>query len=91
MNNDDIDIPKLVAFLPSSVQLIVMEATGKYEQRLLVALIEAGLPAVAINLAKHAISPRPQACWRRPMLSGCQGIVLVCRASSSQKCVLFLT
>ncbi|MFO0659165.1 MAG: IS110 family transposase [Polyangiaceae bacterium] len=49
-NNDDIDIPKLVAFLLSvSVQLIVMEATGKYEQRLLVALIEAGLPAVAIN------------------------------------------
>ena len=48
--NDEPHILSLVANLAARApQLIVMEATGSYQRALLVALLEAGLPAVAVN------------------------------------------
>ncbi|MFO0659587.1 MAG: hypothetical protein U0165_07130 [Polyangiaceae bacterium] len=89
-NNDDIDIPDSLPFLLSvSVQLIVMEATGKYEQLAAVALIEAGLPAMAAQ-PRQARSPRPQACWRRPTSSMPRHCACLL-SEFAQKCVLFLT
>ncbi|MBS2033323.1 MAG: IS110 family transposase [Deltaproteobacteria bacterium] len=48
--NDDRGIGELVASLKSRApKLVVMEATGGYQRRVLVALVEAGLAAVAVN------------------------------------------
>lgn len=48
--NDDDGIAELVAELKvRAPALVVMEATGGYQRRLLVALIEAKIPAVAVN------------------------------------------
>jgi transposase len=49
-SNDEAGIDQFVNQIRSrSVKLVVMEATGGYQRRLLVALIEAGIPAVAVN------------------------------------------
>jgi len=48
--NDDTGIKELVAVLQREApKLVVMEATGGYQRRVLVALVEAGIPAVAVN------------------------------------------
>lgn len=48
--NDDEAIERLVAELRAKgATLVVMEATGGYQRRLLVALIESGIAAVAVN------------------------------------------
>lgn len=49
-SNDENGIAQLVAMLrPRRPKLVVMEATGGYQRQLLIALFEAGIPAVAVN------------------------------------------
>lgn len=49
-SNDEAGIESLVTVLIARAPtLVVMEATGGYQRKLLVALIERGLPAVAVN------------------------------------------